>query len=131
MPVQGYPTETHYSPNFSRRELDCRCGCVTPQGIIHNLADLAEHLEALRAILAAPLTINSGYRCPEHNKRIDGAPMSQHCQGIAADVSSRQATPSQIKRAALKVPRFMAGGIGTYRNWIHVDIRSQQARWDG
>lgn len=131
MPVPGFPTATHYSPNFSRRELDCRCGCTTPQGVAMNLAELARSLEDMRR-QTGPLNVTSGYRCPEHNRRVHGAEASQHLQGIAADVMSRTLTPTTLKRAAEKVPAFADGGIGTYKTWIHVDIRrGGPARWVG
>jgi uncharacterized protein YcbK (DUF882 family) len=130
MPIQGYPTATHYAPAFSRRELDCRCGCPTPQGVQHNLAALAEHLQALRALAGGPLTVHSGYRCPGHNEAVGGAEFSQHVQGLAADVSSRAVTPAKLAQLAGKVPTFAAGGIGTYKTWVHVDIRRNgPARW--
>lgn len=122
---------TMLTPNFSLRELSCRCGCTTPEGVTQNLRELARHLEALRAILGRPVTILSGYRCPEHNRKVDGAPMSQHTMGLAADVMVKGMTPGQIKRAAERVPRFNAGGIGLYRTWVHVDIRGTHARWNG
>lgn len=130
MPLPGYPTATHYSPHFSRRELECKCGCMTPQGVVHNLAALAEHLEDLRARVGTPLIIFSGYRCPQHNAAVGGASMSQHVQGLAADVASKTVTPARVRKAAEAVPQFRAGGIGTYRTWIHVDIRRNgPARW--
>lgn len=119
------------TPNFSLRELSCRCGCTTPEGVTHNLRELARHLEALRAIVKAPVTILSGYRCPEHNRKVGGAPMSQHTLGLAADVMVKGLTPAKIKRAAELVPRLNAGGIGLYKSWVHVDIRDHQARWNG
>lgn len=119
------------SPNFSARELACKCGCTTPEGVIANLRELARHLEHLRAIVKAPVTILSGYRCPDHNRKVGGSPMSQHTLGIAADVMVKGLTPAKIKRAAEQVARFNAGGIGVYRSWVHVDLRSQQARWQG
>lgn len=132
MPVPGYPTATHYSPNFSRRELDCRCGCTTPQGVAMNLAELARSLEAMRGKAGAPLGISSGYRCPQHNRRVGGVEGSQHTQGIAADVTSKTLSPARLKRAAEAVPAFADGGIGTYKTWVHVDTRKGgPARWQG
>lgn len=130
MAIPGYPTATNYAPNFSRRELDCKCGCTTPAGVAINLANLAEQLEALRAKINAPLTVTSGYRCPLHNKAIGGSADSQHIHGLAADLWSRGATPARIARAAESIPLFAAGGIGRYRAWTHVDMRrSGPARW--
>ena len=120
---------THYTPNFSRRELSCKCGCTTPVGVALNLEKLAKALEELRTLANSPLTITSGYRCPRHNSRIGGAKGSQHMHGIAADISSKRLTPKELAELAEKVPAFANGGIGVYSRWIHVDIREGRARW--
>tara|TARA_R100000655_G_scaffold109767_1_gene165368 strand:- start:1062 stop:1508 length:447 start_codon:yes stop_codon:yes gene_type:complete len=43
-------------------------------------------LQPLRDI-AGPIRINSGYRSKELNSAIGGAKYSQHCKGMAADIS--------------------------------------------
>lgn len=127
-----YPTATHYSENFSRRELDCHCGCDAPMSVERNLTALAIELERLRKQLGGtPLHVNSGYRCPAYNKRIGGATYSQHMEGKAADLSGRKVMPLTIRDAANVVPSFRGGGIGLYDTFCHVDIRSTgTARWD-
>lgn len=125
-----FPNATNYSAHFTRRELDCHCGCNAPAHIEANLAKLAVQLEALRAEIGSPLHINSGYRCPAYNKRIGGATASQHMQGTAADLSGRGTSPARIFQAAGKVAAFKNGGIGRYDYFTHVDIRPGAARWD-
>ena len=126
-----YPTPTNYSEHFTRRELDCHCGCDAPPGVEANLARLAASLEVLRAAIGTPLHVNSGYRCPAYNKRIGGAKQSQHMEGKAADLSGRKALPKAIHDAAENVPAFLHGGIGLYPTFCHVDIRPGTARWHG
>ena len=60
---------------------------------IENLIRLCEWLEHLRAQYnllysdgSHPIIINSGYRSPEVNKKVGGAPNSNHLTGCAADV---------------------------------------------
>ena len=125
-----YPNKTNYSEHFTRRELDCHCGCDTPLSIERELYLTALELEKLRAVVGMPLYINSGYRCPPYNKRIGGAPKSQHMQGKAADISAR-CSPSYVAMAAEKVPAFENGGICRYAGFTHVDRRGYQARWEG
>ncbi len=43
-------------------------------------------LQPLRDAWGKPLSINSGYRCPEVNARVGGVQTSQHTKGEAADV---------------------------------------------
>lgn len=121
---------THYTRNFSRRELACKCGCKpTPTGIDANLQRLANALQELRDLAGVPLVVTSGYRCPRHNQAIKGARSSQHTLGLAADVWSKYMTPAELADLAERVPAFANGGIGRYSRWVHVDIRSGKARW--
>lgn len=43
-------------------------------------------LQPLRTMWDRPLHINSGYRCPELNKAVNGEATSQHLKGEAADI---------------------------------------------
>lgn len=130
-PVQ-YPTKTHYSPNFTRAELDCKCGCTTPKEVEKQLTETAAHLEQLREELGGiALSINSGYRCPAHNKAVHGASNSQHLYGTAADLAVPVGKQDTYVRAATRVPAFEQGGIGVYPNGgVHVDHRGYRARWN-
>ena len=53
---------------------------------IANLKRLCEWLEVLRKRAAEPIIINSGYRSPQLNRKIGGAPTSNHLTGCAADI---------------------------------------------
>jgi hypothetical protein len=44
-------------------------------------------LQPIRNIWGKPMTVGSGYRCPELNKMVGGVPTSQHQKGEAADIS--------------------------------------------
>lgn len=121
-----------YSQHFTHAELNCRCGCKPPTGVAINLARLASALEAIRVLVGGPIHVTSGYRCPEHNRRVGGADMSQHTQGLAADIVVKGMTPRKVASLAARVPVLAAGGIGTYRGWVHVDVRPNgPARWQG
>lgn len=53
------------------------------------LYELVENvLLPLRDWYGKPIHINSGYRSPEHNKAVGGAPTSQHVKGEAADIDA-------------------------------------------
>lgn len=128
----AYPTATHYSPNFTRAELDCRCGCATPHTIQTELGKLARDLEHLRTNLGdKSLTILSGYRCAAHNRKVGGASQSQHLTGRGADLGVPTGQQNRYVLAATAVPAFKAGGIGVYANGgVHVDRRGWVARWN-
>lgn len=51
----------------------------TPE-VEKNLTLLVENiLDPLRLIYGKPITVNSGYRCPELNKAVGGSATSDHC----------------------------------------------------
>ncbi len=125
-----YPNKTHYSRHFSRKELDCKCGCRAPKQVRRNLRKLAVRLEKLRRHLDGPVWIVNGYRCYERNRFVNGAVNSQHLTGKAADLQVPAGQQDNYVRAAEKVPAFRRGGIGIYPNGgVHVDYRSWRARW--
>lgn len=85
-------------------------------------------LEELRKS-TGPLIVNSGYRCPIHNRNIGGAVASQHLKGTAADVRSTKMKPSQVYTHADKI--FNNSGVGRYNTFTHVDVRNGRSRWNG
>lgn len=53
-----------------------------------NLTALVDNvLDPLRTIYGKPITVNSGYRCPELNKAVGGSATSDHVKGFAADIT--------------------------------------------
>ena len=59
----------------------------TPE-VEKNLTLLVENiLDPLRLIYGKPITVNSGYRCPELNKAVGGSKTSDHMKGFAADIT--------------------------------------------
>jgi uncharacterized protein YcbK (DUF882 family) len=53
---------------------------------IYNMKNLCKWLEVLRERSGGPVRINSGYRSPQLNKKVGGAPTSNHLTGCAADI---------------------------------------------
>jgi len=109
------------SPHFSGSEFVCPCESCDRTGII--ALELIYALERLRADLGCPLRITSGYRCPQHNREIGGAPDSLHQMGLAADIiaDSPILEPIDVAMAAIK-----AGftGVIVYKDkHVHVDLR--------
>lgn len=47
-----------------------------------------ECLDKVRELWGKPIGVNSGYRCYELNKAVDGAKNSQHMRGEAADITT-------------------------------------------
>ena len=115
------------STNFDREEFECTCGC-------HKVAiklRLIAALQSLRDRVGVPITITSGYRCMEHNRKVGGVKNSRHVSGEAADIHIHGMTAKEMYGHALAIYEFRNGGIGIYpqRKFIHVDVRDKAARW--
>lgn len=110
------------SPHFSDQELACPC-C----GVNLCTGPLVNALEALRAEVGLPITVNSGYRCGPHNQAVGGEPNSYHVRGMAADVKVKGIAPTELYEIARRIPAF--GGFGVAKTFLHVDVRTQKARW--
>lgn len=113
------------SPHFTKQELACHhCGRLLVR------PELLAGLETLRLRAGAPVMVQDGYRCPEHNLQVGGVRDSQHCLGMAADVNICGCTLQNMFDLANSVPEFTRGGIGVYDGgFIHVDVRGTMARW--
>lgn len=117
---------TQLTPNFTLEELNPHGFPLSPT-VLANLKRLANHLQFVRDFLGVPLKITSGYRSPEYNTKIGGAPNSLHMDGRAADVvpvgMSLQVAQEKLKN--------WPGGMGLNgAGFIHLDIRPNKERWD-
>lgn len=115
------------SEHFDRREMACRhCGlCVLHPALV-------PALEQLRAQGEEPVIVHDACRCQVHNAAVGGVKNSEHPRGEAADVGIPGLTLQEMYDRAKLVPAFAQGGIGVYDTvipMIHVDVRTQQARW--
>lgn len=119
--------------NFSRQEFDCNDGTPVPQQFINNVTLLAQQLQVLRDEIKEPVKITgSGYRTPEHNRKVGGASNSQHLTASAADINAKNYTPRQLAKVIerlIKEKKMLQGGIGVYKGFVHYDIRKTKARW--
>ena len=90
------------------------------------LPELWTKLENFAKALGRPITLNSAYRSPAYNRQIGGARNSMHVQRKAADV--QWATSNVQARIDIIQKAIDAGfsGIGTYNNFMHVDIGAKR-----
>ena len=96
---------------------------------INNLKRLiATLLEPLRIALGAPITVTSGYRCPQLNQAIGSkSKNSQHLFGCAADIKSNAISPLELAKLVLKLDLPFDQLILEYahptlhhRGWVHL-----------
>ena len=119
--------------NFSKKEFDSKDGAPMPDAILVQVTKLACNLQRLRDRVKRPISINSGYRSPAHNKAVGGVSDSQHVQGKAADIVVTGMTPKQVAdviEGLIQEGEMLQGGIGIYNTFTHYDIRRKKARWD-
>jgi len=120
--------------NFSLHEFRCRDGSDVPDEYMDNVRELAENLQVLRDKIGKPITVISGYRSPEYNKKIDGARRSQHMLAKAGDLIVKGMTPDEVKAEIvqlIKDGKMKKGGVGLYTHFTHYDVRGFNRRWYG
>lgn len=113
------------SPNFSRSEFACKCGCGQDTVDV----ELIVLLEKIRAHFNAPITIHSGNRCTKYNKSVGGKPKSQHLLSRAADFTVKGVTPEEVYNYC--DGWHTSGGLGKYKTFTHIDTRGDPVRWHG
>ncbi len=99
--------------------------------------------------VALALDVHSGFRAPDHNRKISRAARdSQHQYGDAADVAidangdgKYTAMDSRMVGLAVEIVELkhpdLVGGLGIYTSghtrttYVHIDARGKRARWRG
>lgn len=117
--------------NFPLSEFQSKDGAPFPDEVLPQLQELAENLQIIRDHIGMPLSVNSGYRSPEHNKAIGGKPNSYHKKGMAADLSC-DLEPFQLYQEIEKLMlagKIKKGGLVEYKTFVHYDIRGWFATW--
>ena len=117
---------TKLSANFKVREFACTDGSDP----IFIDTELVKVLQKIRNHFGKSVTITSAYRTPTKNKACGGETYSQHLYGKAADIQIKGVAPKTVAAYAnTLLPK--SGGIGTYQNFTHVDVRATKSRWNG
>lgn len=107
------------SPNFTYREFRCK-GPISDAGCrrIWVCRDFVWGLQRYRTV-TGPTEIVSGCRCERHNKRVGGALLSVHKEGLAADIR-RKIGPTAMTRLGI----FSGIGYNRASGLVqHVDMR--------
>src|SRR5690606_11161418 len=120
--------------NFDSTEFDSKDGAGMPAEVLCNVRKVAENLQELRDELKAPITINSGYRSPAHNKKVGGAAGSTHLTGEGADIVVKGFSPAEVYQTIERLQaegRMEQGGLHAYATFTHYDIgyNNRRRRW--
>ena len=111
--------------NFNKSEFESKDGAEMPKHVFLNIKRLAKELQVLRDYTGLSITVNSGYRSPEHNASIGGARKSRHKQGYAADIVIKGMKPSGVHKLIeylIAQGKMKQGGLGKYDTFTHYDI---------
>lgn len=104
---------------FKESEFACKCGCGR-NNISHALVD---KLDEAREMSGKTMVIESGSRCPAHNKAEGGKRNSAHLKGLAADV---RCTTSRDRFRLLNIFYILGfKRIGLGKTFLHVDISKE------
>lgn len=113
------------SANFKVKEFACSDGSDP----VFVAVELVEILQKIRTHYGKAVTITSAYRTPTKNKACGGTTYSQHLYGMAADIKVSGVSPKNVAAYAEKLmPK--SGGIGIYKTFTHIDVRSVKSRWN-
>ena len=113
-----------YQLFFTPEEFACKCGC--------GRADMDEQfldiLLVARNKAGVAFGINSGFRCPDHNRNI-GSTSINHTSGKAADISARTGLVRARVLAGLYHAGFRRIGISFHpgAEFVHCDSRWPEA----
>jgi len=116
-----------FRDEFACQGLDC-CGHSAPID-----AKIIEGLEKFRFLLSKiegeeiAVKITSGFRCKKHNEQIGGSKDSYHTKGLAVDIQTKASVQNMLE-AASQIRLFKYGGIGIYKNRLHLDLGLMR-RW--
>jgi len=100
-----------------------------PAAILPNLRRLAAGLVSIETVLGSPIIVSSGYRSPELNRAVGGAPASQHQEGLAADfVCPGFGAPIMIALAICNSTIAFDQIILEFGDWVHVSFSTAPRR---
>ena len=110
------------SEHFKAKEFQCK----DKSKYLLVATELIEILEKIRNHFNAPVIINSGYRTPSWNSKVNGTSNSYHCKGMAADIVVKGHSSREVAKYADSI--MEQGGVIRYTNFTHVDIREERYR---
>lgn len=120
--------------NFNQDEFTCKgpeqgtCSCG---GVEDMDPDFMARLQKLRTMYGKPMTITSGYRCPDHNNAISSTGRNgPHTKGKCADIAVARGEAWKILDLATRL-KFNAIGVqqkGDGR-FLHIEDRDTPTVW--
>lgn len=125
--------EEHDIRHFHPSEIVHLRAGVPPRELWPNILPTLAVAERIRGRLRvhvdrAVILVTSGYRSPEYNERVGGAPESLHVEFNALDIWSPQVPAGVLADYARSDPDAARMGIGEYPGFVHIDTRGHLGR---
>ena len=99
--------------NFDLKEFNCPCCGGNEMKPV-----FLEMIDEARRLAGVPFGINSGYRCPKHNKEV-GSSSANHTSGQASDIKCTDG-PTRFKIVSALIKAGFRR-IGVAKTFIHAD----------
>ena len=113
-------------PNFTFRELACKCGKCSPDSGRHISPELMQQVQTLRDRCGFPFEISSAYRCAKHPSEAGKAKPGTHNKGLAIDILVSGTQAHRLLKEAMAMTAFTGIGVSQkgdhHRRFIHLDI---------
>jgi len=117
--------------NFELSEFNCPDGTRVPYEYLINCYKLAVELQKVRDFIGLPIIVSSGYRTPQHNKKVGGVEHSLHLKALASDIKVKSVPPSNLFKVIdnlIDKKLVQDGGLFLYPSHVHYDIRGFKVR---
>lgn len=95
--------------------------------VVKNLVRLSEFLQQIRNELHLPIIVNSAYRSPEVNAKVDGVSSSYHVKGLAADIrcSDMDKLLTILHSHLMDIDQLGIYYNSTTQLWFHVGLAEE------
>ena len=107
--------------NFHAWEMGTRV--VPPVALWPHIIPTLRFAELLR-VEFGPTEVLSGFRAPNHNREVGGAPTSLHLTFNALDLKPEDGTPQEWADFLTDLGLNRLGGVGVYATFVHADTRT-------
>ena len=121
-----FPKDWYITENFTWNEVftnENLCDGIPLLEVFENAKKMADIMQLLREEINLPIIVHCWVRQPAHNKRVKGAKLSAHLNGLAVDFHAVGITCEQVRKY-IKAMRLPVRVEANTDNWVHIDLSS-------
>ena len=104
---------------------------TAPESARKNIAVLVDKvLDPLREAWGKPISVTSGYRCPELNRIVGGSKTSHHMRGMAADITTGNRVENRKLFQLIMDLKLPFTQLIDEKNfsWVHVSLDQEDVK---